>query len=204
MSASGVLILAAPTSVCGSGDAEGCGVGSTDTSVGSSVIAIEAAEILLLRAALADFTDLRFGGEAALGGDVGSATLSGGLKICDGSADSLTLTRRVRVAAFGVASLFVAFLRFARGVRDGAGVNSSSSSSVCGRRLTTVLSSSSLSSITLRRGAARLDGRTGDTDILLVSKSRFERSSIVSMQYSDTIRSPPRQSSRIVNKRVNT
>lgn len=84
--------------------------------------AIDTPDILLLRAALASFTD-RLLGAAFFVGDNGSpATLSGGLKICDGSTDSLALDL-LAVLALGVAVVLAAVLR--RGdarVLFGAGV----------------------------------------------------------------------------------
>lgn len=163
ISASGVACLACTGGACecGSGEADGCGVGSAidDSSGTSSVIAMDA---LLLRAARTPFADRLFGGDAALLGEVGSTTLSGGLNICDGSTDSLKRAFRVRPVVRGVAGSSVVFLREgALVVLAGAGVNSSSFSS--GRRLMIVLSSSSDSSTTLRRVAIRREGRTGDS-----------------------------------------
>ena len=92
-----------------------------------------------------------------------SATLSGGLNICDGSTDSLA---RVRLAVFGVAAVDAVVPRLgeARVLRAGADVTSSSSSSSC-CRLATVFSTSELllssSTMTFLRDAARRDGRSG-------------------------------------------
>lgn len=97
----------------GSGDSEGCGVGSRLwRGAGSSGVsgAIETPEILLLRAARASFTDRRFGGAFFDGDNGSSATLSGGLKICEGSTDSLTLVL-LAVLVLGVAAALAVVLR---------------------------------------------------------------------------------------------
>jgi hypothetical protein len=150
-----------------SGDSDGCGVGSGGCSSGAS----GAVETLLLRAALASFTDRRFGAAFFVGDSGSPASLCGGLKICEGSTDSLAL---VRLAVLGVAAVLAAVLR--RGdarVFFGAGVNSSSSLSSC--RLIVLLSISELSSsssTTFLLEAARREGRSGDAlDIAIVSFS---------------------------------
>lgn len=117
-------------------------------------------ETLLLRAALASFTD-RLLGAAFFEGDSGSgATLSGGLKTCDGSTDSLALDC-LAVLDLGVAAT-VLRLGDAR-VFFGAGVNSSSSLSSL--RLIVLFSISELSSsstTTFLLEATRRDGLSGD------------------------------------------
>jgi hypothetical protein len=154
-----------------SGDSEGCGVGSGGCSSGAS----GAIETLLLRAALASFTDRRFGAAFFVGDSGSPVSLCGGLKICEGSTDSLALVR-LAVLVLGVAAVLAAVLR--RGdarVFFGAGVDSSSSLSSCLRLIVLVsmseLSSSS-SSTTFLLEAARREGRSGDAlDIAIVSFS---------------------------------
>lgn len=163
MSAKGVVCRGV-----GSGDSDGCGVGSGGCSSGAS----GAIETLLLRAALASFTDRRFGAAFFVGDNGSPASLCGGLKICEGSTDSLARVR-LTVLVLGVAAVLAAVLR--RGdarVLFGAGVNSSSSLSSC-FRLIVLLSTSELSSsstTTFLLEAARRDGRSGDAvDIATVS-----------------------------------
>jgi hypothetical protein len=141
-------------------DADGVGSASSG--------AMLARETLLCRAARASFT-LRLLG-AALAGDVGSsATLSGGLAICDAS---------ISVSVGSAAAAFVRLdgnflpaaavvLRF--GDAFGAGANSSSSSSsastVCLLVVVVSLSEpSSSSTMTFRRVAARRDDRMGNSE----------------------------------------
>jgi hypothetical protein len=154
-----------------SGDSDGCGVGSGGCSSGAS----GAIETLLLRAALASFTDRRFGAAFFVGDSGSPASLCGGLKICEGSTDSLALVR-LAVLVLGVAAVLAAVLR--RGdarVFFGAGVNSSSSSLSSCLRLIVLLSMSELSSsssTTFLLEAARREGRSGDAlDIAIVSFS---------------------------------
>ena len=160
-----------PCRDAGSGEAVGCGVGSGGSSSGGSG-AIETCETLLLRAALASFTVRRFGA-AFFVGDIGSsATLSGGLKICDGSicdgsiTESPVLARLPAAARLrGVGAALAVFRRGdARVLLAGAGVNSSSFSSSCVRLATLFSMSELLSSSTtiFRRVAARREGRSGD------------------------------------------
>lgn len=160
-----------------SGDSDGCGVGNGACSSGAS----GAIDTLLLRAALASFTDRRFGAAFFVGDSGSPASLCGGLKICEGSTDSLAPIR-LAVLALGVAAVLAAVLR--RGdarVFFGAGVNSSSSLSSC-LRLNVLLSMSELSSsssTTFLLEAARRDGRSGDTlDIAIVSFSITRLSSV--------------------------
>lgn len=176
-----------------SGDSDGCGVGSGGSSGASGAI-----ETLLLRAALASFTDRRFGAAFFVGDSGSPASLCGGLKICEGSTDSLALVR-LAVLVLGVAAVLAAVLR--RGdarVFFGAGVNSSSSLSSC-LRLIVLLSMSELSSsssTTFLLEAARREGRSGDAfDMSIVSFS-ITRWLLVSMScrlgsfYSNTFESP--------------
>lgn len=104
-------------------------------------------------------------GDALFAGDGGSdgARLSG-LRISEGSTDSLAIARRDRVAVRGVAGSPAVFRRFCTLEALGAGVNFSSSLPF----VTLLASSSSEDSImTWRRFTALLAGREGDTaDIL--------------------------------------
>jgi hypothetical protein len=139
----------------GSGDSEGSGVGRGGCSSGVS----GRIETLLFRAALASFTDRRFGAAFLEGDDNGSgATLSGGLKTCEGSTDSLA-RGRLAVLALGVAAT-VLRRGDARVILGGAGVNSSSSLSSLTMLFSTSLSSSSTT--TFLRDAVRREGRSGD------------------------------------------
>ena len=102
-------------------------------------------------------------GEVLFVGDVGSegARLSElNICVCAGSTDSLALIRRVRVAVPGVIGSPAVFRRFCALELLGAGVKSSSPLSLAARLLS---SSSEHSTTTLRRVAARLAGREGDT-----------------------------------------
>jgi len=125
-------------------------------------------DTLLFRAALASFTDRRLGA-AFLEGDKGSsATLSGGLKTCEGSTDSLALDR-LAVLVLGVAATVLR--RGDARVFLGAGVNSSSSLSSLTMLFSTSESSSS-STTTFLLEAVRREGRSGDAaDIATVSSS---------------------------------
>ena len=117
----------------GSGDTVVCGVGSGGGDSGESA-AIETRETLLFRAIRASFTLRRFGASRLVGDEGSPATLSGGLKICDGSTDSLTRVRLVGAALLRgvVASVAIVFLLGDdRVFLAGAGVKSSSSSSSC-------------------------------------------------------------------------
>lgn len=160
MSVKGVLCRGA-----GSGDSVGCGVGSGGCSSGVSGMI----ETLLLRAALASFTDRRLGA-AFLEGDIGSgATLSGGLKTCEGSTDSLALLR-LAVLVLGVAA--TVRRRGDARVFLGAGVNSSSSSLSSLTMLFSTSESSSSSTTTFLLEAVRREGRSGDAaDIATVLSS---------------------------------
>jgi hypothetical protein len=148
----------------GSGVSEGCGVGSGGCRSGVSGMI----ETLLLRAALASLTVRRLGA-AFLEGEKGSgATLSGGLKTCVGSTDSLTRTRLV-LLVLGVAA--TVFLRGDARVPFGAGVNSSPSLSSLIMLFSTSDSSSS-STTTFLLEVARREGRSGDAaDIVTVRSS---------------------------------
>lgn len=141
----------------GSGDSEGFGVGS----VGASSAIVVAVDILLfLIFARTLCRGARFLGDAFLVGDVGAegSSLPTGAKICEGSTDSLILVLRVLVVDLGVIVSSATFRLGARVVLAGAGVNSSSLSSLFPGR-----SSSSDSSTTFRReAAARREGRVGD------------------------------------------
>jgi hypothetical protein len=146
----------------GSGDSEGSGVGRGGCSSGVS----GRIETLLFRAALASFTDRRFGAAFLEGDNNGSgATLSGGLKTCEGSTDSLA-RGRLAVLALGVAAT-VLRRGDARVFLGGAGVNSSSSLSSLTMLFSTSLSSSSTT--TFLRDAVRREVRSGDAaDIVTV------------------------------------
>lgn len=124
---SSASLICVASMVCGLGDIDACGVGSD----GGSSARLGASEARLLRTALAALTVRRFGGDF-FDGDTGSSiTLSGGLKICDGSTDSPVLVWRVRVDVRGVAVASVILRRDGDFVtRVGAGVSSSSSSSL--------------------------------------------------------------------------
>jgi hypothetical protein len=125
-------------------------------------------ETLLFRAALASFTDRRFGA-AFFEGDKGSgATLSGGLKTCVGSTDSLA-RGRLAVLVLGVAA--TVRRRGDARVFFGAGVNSSSSLSSFTMLFSTSESSSS-STTTFLLEAVRREGLSGDAaDIATVNSS---------------------------------
>ena len=159
----------------GSGDSDGCGVSSECCSSGASD-AIDTRDTLLFLAARASLTVLRFGAAFFVGEIGSSTTLSGGLKICDGSTDS---DARVLLALLrlGVPVSVLVVLRRgeARVLLAGAGVNSSSSSSSC-LLLATVFSMSELSSLsttTFLRVAARRDGLSGEAaDILFINLTR--------------------------------
>ena len=159
MSVSGV-----PCRDVGSGEADGCGVGSGGWISGTSG-AMEMREALLLRAVRAAAALRRFGGDFFVGESGSSTTLSGGLKICEGSTDSPVRVRRPAAARLrGVVASPAVFRRGDLVVLAAAGVNSSSSSSSC-LRLTTVFSTSdplSSSTTTFRRLAALLEGRSGE------------------------------------------
>jgi len=150
MSASGVVCNSD-----GSGDCDGCGVGSGGAS--SGVLDERPPRIGAL---------FRFRGEAFLEGDSGSGcTVSSGSKISEGSMFSFARLFFARPPVRGVARTFVVFRLEAgafRGLRLGAGVKSSSLSS---STLGVMTSSSSSDSTTFRLVAAvRLDCRTGDPE----------------------------------------
>jgi hypothetical protein len=141
----------------GSGDSEGFGVGSE----GASSAILGALDILLfLILARTLCLGARFFGEAFFVGDAGAegSSVSAGLKICEGSTDSLILVRRVLVVLLGVMVSSTVFRLVVRVVLTGAGVNSSSRSSL----LTGCSSSSDSSTIFRREAAARREGRVGD------------------------------------------
>ena len=152
-----------------SGDAVACGVGgSCDSSTSGAIDTLGAR---LLRAARASFTLRRLGGDFLVGDNGSSTTLSGGLKICDGSicetsicdASTVRLAPAARLrGVVAVAVPVVLRLGDARVVRAGAGVNSSSSAACAW--LITVFSTSELlsSSTTTLRRAARRTGRSGE------------------------------------------
>lgn len=150
MSASGVLCRCD-----GSGDAEGVGVGKGGGNSG-------AADERLLREGAALFLFL---GEAFFVGETGSGgiVLSSGSKICEGSMPSPVFARRLRAALRGVGGTSAVVFRLDDflGLRFGAGVKSSPLSSwvFCG---TFSCSSSDASTMTLRRVAARREGRVGE------------------------------------------
>lgn len=104
-------------------------------------------------------------------------TLSGGLKICDGSMEDASMLSRaiVRRAAvvllFGVASPTV--FRRGEALEDfGAGVKSSSSSSCCvGMTTFSTSDPSSSSTTTFLRDAARRDGLTDESAMLVLCAS---------------------------------
>lgn len=109
----------------------------------------------------------RLGGDFFVGDSGSSTTLSGGLKICegsiiDGSTESPVRVRRAAaVRRRGVVAVVHIVFRLGDD-RTGAGVNSSSSPCCW---LATLFSTSELpssSTTTLRRAAARLEGRSGD------------------------------------------
>lgn len=141
----------------GSGDSDGFGVGSKGT---SSAIVVALDTLLFLIFARTLCRGARFRGDAFFVGDVGAegSSLPAGANICEGSTDSLILVRRVLVVVFGVIVSSACFRLEVRVVLAGAGVNSSSLSS-----LLPCCSSSSDSSTTFRREAAALrEGRVGD------------------------------------------
>lgn len=154
MSASGVACNSE-----GSGDCDGCGVGNGG---GSSGVLEERPP---RTGAL-----FRFRGDALLEGDSGSGcAVSSGSRISEGSMFSFATVFLARPPVRGVlATAFVVFRLDAgafRGLRLGAGVKSSPlSSSILG----SIISSSSSESTTAFRlvAAARLEGLTGDSDIL--------------------------------------
>lgn len=119
-------------------------------------------ETLLFRTFLATAALRRFGDDFFVGESGSSSTLSGGLKICEGSTDSVArVCLRAAVRLRGVVASPAVFRLGDRIVFAGAGVKSSSSS---GAWLVIVFSMSELSSstMTLRRAATRRDGRSGD------------------------------------------
>lgn len=156
----------------GSGDSDGCGVGSGGWSSGASA-AIEMRETRLLRAVLAAAALRRLGGDFFVGDNGSSTTLSGGLKICEGSADSIArVCRRAAVLLFGVVASPTVLRLGDRTFFAGAGVNSSSSSSSLVWSIMLFSTSELPSSCTTgrRRAAARRVGRSGDAvDISPVS-----------------------------------
>ena len=159
-----ISVSGVPCRDAGSGDAEGSGVGKEACSSGASG-AIDMRGALLFRATRASFALRRFGGDLFVG-EIGSSTmLSGGLKICEGSTDSLCRVLLATVVRlFGVIASPPTVLRRGDLVFAAAGVNSSSSSSSC-LRLITVFSTSdpsSSSTTTFLRPAARRDGRSGE------------------------------------------
>lgn len=172
MSVSGV-----PCRDIGSGDSDGCGVGSAGGSSGASV-AIEMFETLLFLAVLAAAALRRLGGDFLVGDNGSSTTLSGGLKICEGSTDSLALfCRRAAVRLLGVVASPAVFLLGDRVLFAGAGVKSSSSSS-SPVWLTTLFSMSELPSSWMtgrRRAAARREGRSGDAADIVIDSDRIAR-----------------------------
>ena len=159
-----ISVRGVPCRDAGSGDAEGSGVGKDACSSGASD-AIDMRGALLFRAARASLALRRFGGDLFVGEIGSSTTLSGGLKICVGSTDSLC---RVLLAAvvrlLGVVASPPTVLRRGDVVFDAAGVNSSSSSSPSLRLLMVFSTSdpSSSSTTTFLRPAARRDGLSGD------------------------------------------
>jgi hypothetical protein len=141
----------------GLGDSEGFGVGREGAS-SAMLVAVDILLFLMLARTLC--RGARFRGDAFFVGEVGAegSSVSAGLNICEGSTDSLILVRRVLVAVLGVIVSSAVFRLEVRVVLAGAGVNSSSLSS-----LLAVCSSSSDSSTTFRReAAARREGRVGD------------------------------------------
>ena len=113
----------------------------------------------------------RFRGDGLFEGEFGSlgGTFSSGSNICDGSIPSPVLTLRALADLFGVALVVpvVCLLVDFRGLRLGAGVNSSSFSSLI------KLSSSSESSTTIVLRVARRVGRVGDSADMLPHCSGF-------------------------------
>lgn len=163
MSASGVACNSK-----GSGDCDGCGVGNGRASSG----------VLDERTPRTGALLLRFRGDALLEGDSGSGiAVSSGSKISEGSMFSFARLFFARPPVRGVAVVVVVFRLEAgafRGLRLGAGVKSSSlSSSILGP----VISSSPSESTTvfLLVAAARLEGLTGDSDILIWSQSACQK-----------------------------
>lgn len=160
-----------PCRDAGSGEAEGSGVSNECCSSGGSG-AIETRPALLFRDARTVAILRLLGGDFLVGDSGSSATLSGGLKICDGSitdgsTDSPVFVRLLPAARLrGVVAVAPVVFRLGdeRVLRAGAGVDSASSSSSCWR-LAMLFSMSELlssSTITLRRAAARRDGRSGE------------------------------------------
>lgn len=138
----------------GSGDAVASGVGSVGTGGVTEDL------LVFLGAAL-----FRFRGDVAFTGEAGSlgGAVSSGSNICGGSIPSPVLNLRDLADFLGdVFALAIVCRRVDfRGLRDGAGVNSSSLSSA------TRLSSSSDSSTMIVLRVARRVGRTGvSSDIL--------------------------------------
>jgi hypothetical protein len=160
MSASGV-----PWNCEGSGDAEVSGVGNEGGS--SGVAEARAARTGAL---------FRLRGEAFFDGDSGSGiAVWSGSNISEGSMFSFARLFFARPPVRGVFAIEFVVLRLDwgafRGLRLGAGVKSSSLSTSI---LDCICSSSpSDSTTTFLRAAARLEGLTGDSDILMVWRTRL-------------------------------
>jgi hypothetical protein len=120
----------------GSGDTEGCGVGSEDDSSSAIGFVVGATDIRLFLFArtLCRPLVVRFLGEDFLMGEAGSvgSTFSDASKISGGSIDSVARVLRVRVPVFGVGGSSTVFLLEPRVARAGAGVKSSLSLFVSG------------------------------------------------------------------------
>lgn len=151
----------------GSGETEGCGVGSNEGS--SSAMGFVAGAIgmrLFLFARMLCLPPVvLFLGGAFLTGEAGSsgATFSDASNISDGSVDSPVLVRRARVLVRGVGGSSTVFRLVPRVVRADPGVNSSSLSLFASG----VMSSSSESSMIFLRAAALLEGLVGEAANML-------------------------------------
>ena len=110
----------------------------------------------------------RFLGDARFVGDSGArGSVSSGSNICDGSMLSPVFARLVRATVRGVGGTPVVVLLFVRrGLRCGAGVNSSASSSG-GSSCITVSSPSDSSTTIFFLLAALREGRVGDIEAIV-------------------------------------
>jgi hypothetical protein len=162
LSASLISARGDPGNSEGSGDIDGCGVGSKGGNSGVT-------EVRDARVGAALFL---FRGDALLDGDCGSgAGVCSGSKISDGSMLSAMTALRVLPEVLGVFGIEAATFRLdcicLLGLLWGAGVNSSSLSSFTFWVLSMTSSSSEESTI-FRRAAALLDGLVGDSMVLVL------------------------------------
>lgn len=143
----------------GSGEADGCGVGSWETS-STGAAATDARDLRVV------FPTVRFFGDCLFVGDNGSAVLAG-VNNCVGSMLSSTRVRRLAVG-FGVAVSSTAFDGLPRRTifcGAGAGVNSSSLSCLILGAWFSSSSESSTMGAFRRVAAARVDLRGDTADI---------------------------------------